>query len=91
MRTILCILSALSVSATAQIFSEQAARATYKLFNEGSTATCFVLEDEGGQQYVVTAAHVFEKMSGEKAVLVSRGAGGGCLWGIRAGTTSRSR
>ena len=43
-------------------------RATHKLFNEKSTATGFVLAAEDGRNFLVTAAHVFEKMEGEAAV-----------------------
>lgn len=46
--------------------------ATYKLSNEESTATGFVLEAEDGRRFLVTSAHVLEKMAGETAVLVSR-------------------
>ncbi len=49
---------------------------TFKLFNEDSTATCFLLHDEGAPRkvYLVTAAHVLEKATGEDAILVLRDA-----------------
>ncbi|MFT4547137.1 MAG: hypothetical protein ACI9MB_001083 [Verrucomicrobiales bacterium] len=59
-------------SAFSQSYAEKMVLATFKIFNEKSTATGFVLEVEGGRQFLVSAAHVFEKMKGDKAVLVSR-------------------
>lgn len=46
-------------------------RATFKLFNKDSTATCFLLRD-GGDVFLVTAAHTVEKASGETSLLVLR-------------------
>ena len=48
------------------MFSEEVVRATYKLFNEKSTATGFVLEAEDGRKFLVSAAHVFDKMEGDE-------------------------
>ena len=49
---------------------------TFKLFNRDSTATCFLLHGEGEPRevYLVTAAHVLEKATGEEAILVLRDA-----------------
>ena len=49
---------------------------TFKLFNKDSTATCFLLHGKGapGRVYLVTAAHVLEKATGEEALLVLRDA-----------------
>lgn len=72
---ILCVckpLAFLVAASQAQIFSEEMVLATHKLFNEKSTATGFVLQAEDGRRFLISAAHVFEKMEGESAVLVSR-------------------
>lgn len=51
-------------------------RATVKLSHERSTATGFVLRqsrpDNGSRSILVTAAHVFEKMTGDDAKLIYR-------------------
>lgn len=49
-------------------------RCTFKLFNKDSTATCFLLHDteKPSNVYLVTAAHVLEKASGDEAILVLR-------------------
>ena len=72
MKVFLLLLFFLGGVVRAQTFSEGMVLATHKLFNEKSTATGFVLEAEDGRRFLVTAAHVFEKMEGEAAVLVSR-------------------
>jgi len=57
---------------------EKLIRATYKLANETSTATCLVVsrqgkaEGAGPNRYLVTAHHVFDQMRGNTCVLVSR-------------------
>ncbi|MEK7953760.1 S1 family peptidase [Luteolibacter soli] len=51
--------------------AEAMMRATFKLFNKDSTATCFLMRD-GADVYVVSAAHTFEKASGETSILVLR-------------------
>lgn len=51
---------------------------TYKITNPGSTATCFLVkrtagdDSQGSPVYVVTAAHVFEKMQGDFSEIVLR-------------------
>ena len=69
---VLALLLLMASSAFAQAYAERMVEATFKVFNEKSTATGFVLKTEDGRQFLVSAAHVFEKMSGEKAILVSR-------------------
>ena len=54
-------------------------RATFKLFNKDSTATCFLLRD-GADVFLVTAGHTFEKANGETSLLVLREAGEGGAW-----------
>lgn len=51
---------------------------TFKLFNQDSTATCFLLHDETDAKrvFLATAAHVLEKAKGEEAILVLREAKG---------------
>ncbi len=52
--------------------------ATFKIFNKDSTATAFLVRPPGGldikdkQLVLVTARHVFERMTGEHAMLVLR-------------------
>ena len=47
---------------------------TFKLFNRTSTATCFLLhpDEAPGEVYLVTASHVFAKMTNDEALLVLR-------------------
>ncbi|MCW1926181.1 serine protease [Luteolibacter arcticus] len=54
-------------------------RVTFKLFNKDSTATCFLLRD-GADVFLVTAAHTFEKATGESSILVLREAGEEATW-----------
>jgi hypothetical protein len=55
-----------------------AVQATFKLFNEGSTATGFVIRvkpaagDKKAEYVIATAAHTFEKMKGDGCLLVLR-------------------
>ena len=58
----------------AEGFATGMLEATYKLFHEKSTATCFLVTQEAPDQkvYLVTAAHVLERMEGETAILVLR-------------------
>lgn len=57
-------------------FATETLDATFKLFHQDSTATCFLVrrdqspENEG--LYLVTAAHVLERTKGEKAIVVLR-------------------
>ena len=64
----------LGASAESSTGVAPAVRATFKLFNEASTATCFLVHrDEAPEKPIlVTSAHVFEKMKGEEAILVLR-------------------
>lgn len=59
--------------------AEAMMRATFKLFNKDSTATCFLLRD-GADVFLVTAAHSFEKASGETSILVMREADKDGTW-----------
>jgi len=69
--------SVLTLSASAGTL-EDVMSATFKIANEGSTATCFIValpEDSRSgrkERVLVTAAHVLEQMSGEKCRLVLR-------------------
>lgn len=49
-------------------------KCTFKLFNKDSTATCFLLHEEKDSKriFLVTAAHVLEKATGDEAILVLR-------------------
>ena len=58
--------------ADADTAAEEVVLATYKLINEKSTATGFVIDGSDGKRYVVTSAHVFEKMVGEFATIAFR-------------------
>ena len=55
-----------------ETFAEKMVLATYKLYNEKSTAAGFVVEAEDGRHFVVSSEHVFRKMQGETAILVLR-------------------
>lgn len=61
-------------TAAAGNFATEMVDATFKLFHPDSTATCFLVRREAPDKalYVVTAAHVFEKIKGETAILVLR-------------------
>ena len=50
---------------------------TFKLFNRTSTGTCFLLhpDETPNEVYLVTASHVFAKMTNDEALLVLRVAG----------------
>ncbi len=54
--------------------AEQVLHSTFKLFNSGSTATCFLVhrEDSPDKPIIISAAHVFEKMKGDTAIIVLR-------------------
>lgn len=66
-----------SAIAAAADFATETLEATFKLFSKDSTATCFfVRRDEPDQAlYLVTAAHVLEKVKGDTAVVALREAG----------------
>jgi hypothetical protein len=68
-----------SASSHAAEHAESMMRATFKLFNKDSTATCFLLRD-GADVFLVTAAHTFEKATGETSILVLREADKGGTW-----------
>ncbi len=61
------------IPARAAEHAEAMMRATFKLFNKDSTATCFLLRD-GADVFLVTAAHTVEKAHGETCLLVLRDA-----------------
>lgn len=77
---ILAALSALpALPARASDFATQMLNATYKLFNKDSTATGFFVRDPAASSrqartnlILVTAGHVFSRMSGDSAVVVLR-------------------
>ena len=54
--------------------AEHILHSTFKLFNSGSTATCFLVhqEDSPDKPIIISAAHVFEKMKGDTAIIVLR-------------------
>ncbi len=64
----LCALSCASDFATEMV------NATFKFFHPDSTGTCFLVRREPPDQalYVVTAAHVLERMKGDTAIVVLR-------------------
>jgi hypothetical protein len=68
----------LSVAQAAE-HAEAMMRATFKLFNKDSTATCFLVRD-GADVFLVTAAHSFEKATGETSILVLREADKDGTW-----------
>lgn len=68
------LVAGLSVMGFAAGAGEAVMECTFKLFNQDSTATCFLVHhaERPGDVYLVTAAHVLEKAKGEEAVLVLR-------------------
>ena len=75
-RYLLALLMALSwwPSAPAEDGATALVECTFKLFNRNSTATCFLLhpDDAPGSVFLVTASHVFTKMTNDEALLVLR-------------------
>ena len=63
-----------STVASAGDFATEMVEATFKLFNADSTATCFLVRREAPDQslYLVTAAHVFDGVKGDTAIVVLR-------------------
>ena len=55
-------------------FATQVMNATFKLYNEDSTATCLIIKRGSGntERYLVTAAHVLERATGDSSLLVLR-------------------
>lgn len=55
-------------------FATQVMEATFKLYHPRSTGTCFLVRREAPDTglYLVTAAHCFERMKGETAIVVLR-------------------
>lgn len=58
--------------ASAGDFATEMVNATFKLFHQDSTATCFFVRREAPDQslYLVTAAHVLERIKGDTAIVV---------------------
>jgi hypothetical protein len=79
---VLVLLSALAASTPAYCAgpnpTARMIQATFKLVNPASTATCFLLgrpqpgAEKKSETILITAAHVFEQMTGEQATLVLR-------------------
>jgi hypothetical protein len=63
-----------SAIASAGDFATEMVEATFKLFNADSTATCILVRREAPDQtlYLVTAAHVFDGVKGDTAIVVLR-------------------
>jgi hypothetical protein len=61
-------------TAGATDFATEVMNATFKFFHPDSTSTCFLVKREtpDAGNYLVTAAHTFERTKGETAVLVLR-------------------
>jgi hypothetical protein len=71
---LMIMVSLTSPVAWAADFASQVMNATFKLFNKDSTATCFILKrgSDPAAYFLVTAAHVLERASGDTAILVLR-------------------
>jgi hypothetical protein len=71
-----CFAAGAVCAASAEEPPMDAMRATFKIANENSTATCFVIARPGASEtsrrelVLVTAAHVFETMSGDECRIV---------------------
>jgi V8-like Glu-specific endopeptidase len=68
----LSFLFAASISVSAAEYADAGVAATFKLFNHSSTATCVIVNAGKTGNVLVTAAHVFEKMKGDTAIIVLR-------------------
>jgi hypothetical protein len=68
---LICCCVLVSAPANGADAVEEMVAATFKITNQSSTATCFVIARQK-KLIVVTAAHVFEKMSGEECRIVLR-------------------
>ncbi|MEM7010971.1 MAG: serine protease [Verrucomicrobiota bacterium] len=68
--TALCLLT-LTPIATADEATERLVLATYKLFNDSSVATGFIIKKDEAS-FVVTADHVLRGMKGQEMLLVAR-------------------
>jgi hypothetical protein len=68
------ILFLVAGTAVAGDFATEVVNATFKLFHPDSTATCFLVRREAPDTalYLVTAAHAFERIKGETAIIVLR-------------------
>ncbi|MCX7006974.1 MAG: serine protease [Kiritimatiellaeota bacterium] len=75
-RTMLVVLMALGwvQSGLAEDGATPLVECTFKLFNRDSTGTCFLLhpDDAPKDVYLVTASHVFQRMTNDEALLVLR-------------------
>jgi len=63
-------------SVLAKNFATQMMESTFKLYHKNSTGTCFLVrgdtESDKDSLYLVTAAHVLERMKGDTAIIVLR-------------------
>lgn len=75
-RTVLAVLMSLGwlQAAPAEDGATALVECTFKLFNRDSTATCFLLHPDAAPTniFLVTASHVFAKMTNDEALLVLR-------------------
>ena len=62
------------LTTSAAEFATEMLDATFKLFNPASTATCFLVRRDSPDRaiYLVTAAHVLERATGDSVILVLR-------------------
>lgn len=73
-RILLAAVFAFAGCAFAKDFATEMLEATFKLYHENSTGTCFLVRRDGNDKalYLVTAAHVLERTKGPTAILVLR-------------------
>ena len=73
-RILLAALFGITGSLSAADFATEMLDATFKLYHEKSTGTCFLVrrDDNDKALYLVTAAHVLERTKGETAIVVLR-------------------
>lgn len=75
------VMAVTTVTVAAQDAPLRVMEATFKVFNKDSTATGFFIQPTvGGPTVLVTAAHVFKRMSGDEALLVLRQPKGDGSW-----------
>lgn len=74
----ICVATFLAGTAMAADFATVVMDATFKLFHPDATSTCFLVRREAPDSavYLVTAAHAFERIKGDTAILVLRQAKG---------------
>jgi hypothetical protein len=72
MHFLVCCFLGAALSTSAAEYVDVGVAATFKLFNQSSTATCVIVDAEKTGLVLVTAAHVLQKSKGDTAMIVLR-------------------